>query len=323
MLHASILVVLVVTAILTARRWPGPAAALAAYLGMLFPVIGIVQVGLQSAADRYMYLPSIPLLLLLGYAFGWAYQWTADAVIRSAVACVAALGCVGWSVATIHQIPIWTDAVTLWSTCYQRTLDDEGRSENPQATYNYAQTLIQRGEPDDFVKARPLLEGLLHWYSAGNGYRRPEVLGQLSRIYVREGKYDIAKQYATQSLDSLSPEKRKQQEDEFIVLGLVALHENDAKGAEGHFRAALRARSWFPEAYYDLARAQSRDARTDEALDSMKTALDQGYLDTLPAKQLSDLRRDADLANLQASRAYQELLEEQEEKLWRRGDRME
>src|ERR1051326_8864724 len=105
MVNASILVVLVATALLTARRWPGPAAALAAYLGMLFPVIGIVQVGLQSAADRYMYLPSIPLLLLLGSAFGWAYQWTADAVIlRSAVASVAAVGCIGWSVATIQQI---------------------------------------------------------------------------------------------------------------------------------------------------------------------------------------------------------------------------
>ena len=31
------------------------------YLGMLVPVIGIVQVGLQGHADRYTYLPQIGL----------------------------------------------------------------------------------------------------------------------------------------------------------------------------------------------------------------------------------------------------------------------
>src|SRR5262249_35303453 len=38
------------------------------FVGMLVPVIGIVQVGIQAHADRYMYLPQIGLSLI----FVWA-----------------------------------------------------------------------------------------------------------------------------------------------------------------------------------------------------------------------------------------------------------
>jgi hypothetical protein len=35
------------------------------FLGTLVPVIGLVQVGLQAMADRYVYFPLIGLLILL------------------------------------------------------------------------------------------------------------------------------------------------------------------------------------------------------------------------------------------------------------------
>ena len=38
------------------------------YLGMLVPVIGLVQVGAQAQADRYTYLPQIGLYILLAWA---------------------------------------------------------------------------------------------------------------------------------------------------------------------------------------------------------------------------------------------------------------
>ena len=38
------------------------------YLGMLVPVIGLLQVGGQSMADRYTYLPQIGLVLGLVWA---------------------------------------------------------------------------------------------------------------------------------------------------------------------------------------------------------------------------------------------------------------
>jgi protein O-mannosyl-transferase len=40
------------------------------YLGMLAPMIGVIQAGEQACADRFTYLPQIGLLLLIAWAMG-------------------------------------------------------------------------------------------------------------------------------------------------------------------------------------------------------------------------------------------------------------
>jgi tetratricopeptide (TPR) repeat protein len=66
---ASIAVLLLVTALVLVarRRRPYLAVGWLWYLGMLVPVIGLVQVGGQAMADRYTYLPSIGLFVALGW----------------------------------------------------------------------------------------------------------------------------------------------------------------------------------------------------------------------------------------------------------------
>ena len=49
------------------------------YLGTLFPVIGLVQVGEQAMADRYMYVPMVGLLIALAWGAYDAVQWQAGA----------------------------------------------------------------------------------------------------------------------------------------------------------------------------------------------------------------------------------------------------
>ena len=44
------------------------------YLGMLVPVIGLVQVGEQAHADRYTYLPQIGLYIMIAWAVGDLFQ---------------------------------------------------------------------------------------------------------------------------------------------------------------------------------------------------------------------------------------------------------
>ena len=50
-----------------ARRHPYLATGWLWYLGTLVPVIGLVQVGAQSMADRYTYLPSIGLFIMIAW----------------------------------------------------------------------------------------------------------------------------------------------------------------------------------------------------------------------------------------------------------------
>lgn len=64
---AFFLAVLSLTAILMARRRPWFLTGWLWYLGMLVPVIGLVQVGSQPMADRYTYLPIIGLFLAASF----------------------------------------------------------------------------------------------------------------------------------------------------------------------------------------------------------------------------------------------------------------
>jgi len=83
------------------------------YLGMLVPVIGIVQVGMQSRADRYTYLPEIgrALAVIWGTAelsTRWHYQ-------KQILAASAAIVSVALAACASRQVGYWRDSGTLWS----------------------------------------------------------------------------------------------------------------------------------------------------------------------------------------------------------------
>ena len=70
------------------RRFPYLFVGWFWYLGMLVPVIGLVQVGGQAMADRYTYLPQIGLCIALAWgaanvAVAWPYRRPATASPRS------------------------------------------------------------------------------------------------------------------------------------------------------------------------------------------------------------------------------------------------
>ena len=82
------------------------------YLGVLVPMLGLVQVDAQSMADRYTYLPSVGFLLglvwgLRDFARGvpWLGPVLASAGVSAAVACAAV---------TNHQFAYWKDSLTLF-----------------------------------------------------------------------------------------------------------------------------------------------------------------------------------------------------------------
>ncbi|HEY3837816.1 MAG TPA: tetratricopeptide repeat protein [Bryobacteraceae bacterium] len=82
------------------------------YLGMLVPVIGLVQVGLQSRADRYMYLPSIGLLLMLAWgALDVIARWPQS---RMALTSAAVIACVAFLVVARVQAGYWQNSDTLF-----------------------------------------------------------------------------------------------------------------------------------------------------------------------------------------------------------------
>src|SRR6266481_6003486 len=62
---AAALLVTITVLVITFRRFPYLAVGWFWFIGMLVPVIGLVQVGWQSIADRYTYIPYVGLFIIL------------------------------------------------------------------------------------------------------------------------------------------------------------------------------------------------------------------------------------------------------------------
>jgi tetratricopeptide (TPR) repeat protein len=110
----AVLGAITIAAIGQARRRPYLVVGWLWYLGMLAPVIGLVQAGAQSMADRFMYLPSIGLLLIV--AWGVPDVWSALRLGfgRPAAAIAAGASVAVLAVAARHQVPVWANSITVW-----------------------------------------------------------------------------------------------------------------------------------------------------------------------------------------------------------------
>jgi Tfp pilus assembly protein PilF len=95
------------------------------YLITLAPVIGIMQVGGQSMADRYLYLPSLGPFLVVGILAAWFYarvrkaaKWfTVVKVISIAMACMVIIF---MSYLTVRQIGIWKNSFIILNSILEK-----------------------------------------------------------------------------------------------------------------------------------------------------------------------------------------------------------
>jgi tetratricopeptide (TPR) repeat protein len=110
---AAILVAISLSAIHWARRCPSVAVGWFWFLGALVPVIGLVQVGWQARADRYTYLPSIGLAVVLVWGLGDLGRLLNTGPRLLVAAAVAAVGLL--SFLTWREIGYWKDSETLYA----------------------------------------------------------------------------------------------------------------------------------------------------------------------------------------------------------------
>ena len=96
------------------------AAVWAYYVITLLPVIGIIQLGEQAAADRYSYMPGIgPFFLIgLGISYAWGKNYSSKRLsffCKKIILFMLILIFLTLSILTVKQTKIWTDSITLWS----------------------------------------------------------------------------------------------------------------------------------------------------------------------------------------------------------------
>jgi tetratricopeptide (TPR) repeat protein len=92
------------------------------FLGTLVPTIGLIQVGSQSMADRYTYIPSIGLFILVAWgAAEYFSRRESGKIILSLLGGAALIGCIG---ATCRQMSFWSDSITLFRHAIEVTTDN-------------------------------------------------------------------------------------------------------------------------------------------------------------------------------------------------------
>ncbi len=154
------------------------------YVVTLIPVIGIIQVGSQSMADRYIYLPSIGPFLIMGFVAAWVYEkvnmsvkW--EKILRIIITFALILVFVSLSCLTFKQIGIWKNGLDLWSYVIEQ---EPGKI--PPAYYNRGNIFAKRGLYDkaieDYNSAIKINPG--HFKSYTNR----------GIVYALTGKYDKA-----------------------------------------------------------------------------------------------------------------------------------
>lgn len=137
-LLSALAVALGAAAVWRARRaWPGPAAATAAYVLFLLPVLGLFQSGVQLVAERYSYLAGVGIGLVA--AAGLVDLWRAGSRARRAGLAIA-LGAVlaAWGALGHHHVRVFRDDETLWRTV-------AARGPSALATNNLGQMMAGRG----------------------------------------------------------------------------------------------------------------------------------------------------------------------------------
>ena len=108
------------------------------YLGVLFPVSGLVQGGLWPArADRFMYLPAIGLFIMAAWgALELAREWDIPRRFRFLPPVLIVIGLMGCSWV---QLGYWQDELSLSRHTLLVT------PENEMANYHYGNALMDRG----------------------------------------------------------------------------------------------------------------------------------------------------------------------------------
>ena len=144
MLSLALLLAVSVGAFLWRRKHPYLLVGWLWYLGMLVPVIGLVQMESQARADHYTYLPQIGLYLALTWGVtelcsGWPQS-------RWALGTIAIIIVGIFSIASFIQTSYWRDSESLWNRALACQYDSWITHNNLGMDY------ISRGQMDQGIE---------------------------------------------------------------------------------------------------------------------------------------------------------------------------
>ena len=257
------------------------------YLGMLVPVIGLVQVGEQARADRYMYLPLIGPSLVLAWT---TMEFVGNSFVRRWLCGMAwllllvALTGLSW-----QQVSHWRDSEALWTHALTSTIGNnlahnslalalagrgqvdlaighyqkalEVKPDYAEAHNNLGNALVGRGQVDEAIAHYEKTLEIKPDYA--------EAHNNLGNALVGHGRVDEAIAHYEKALE-IKPDYA----EAYSNLALALAGRGQVDLAIAHYQKALEIKPDFAEAHYNLGNTLVGHGRVDEAITHYQKALE-------------------------------------------------
>jgi tetratricopeptide (TPR) repeat protein len=292
----AVLILITAAALVARRRCPYLLVGWLWYLGMLVPVIGLVQSGLQARADRFTYLPEIGLIIAVAW---WATDFSAElrnrsVVLRVAAACVILI----WSALAFVQTRHWRSSGWLFDHALACTED------NAVAHRLFANALAEEGQfeaaSEQFRKAlniRPRYANALCDYGmllfrqdvAERGVNQRQRLGEaasrlraglaidptnlpalitLASVWLRLGELNEVEPLLNRAIDL-----DQQSAAAYVVLGELRLKQGKQEDALVCYRRAVSIDPEDADRHVQLAIAYYKSKKPGEALAEIRESV--------------------------------------------------
>jgi tetratricopeptide (TPR) repeat protein len=222
------------------------------YLGMMVPVIGIVQISSYAHADRYTYLPQIGLYLLLTWAVadicaGWRHR----RVVLGGCATIILLVMIFYARV---QTSYWRNSESLWTHTLACT------SDNDIAHNGLGNVLLEKGSVD---------EAIIHYQMALQiKPNYAEVCYNLGSALLQKGEVAEATTHFQMALQ-IKPDFAEAHNN----LGSALLQKGRVNEAITHFQMALQIKPDYADAHHNLGCALLQKGRVNEAITHFQMAL--------------------------------------------------
>ena len=252
LLCLGLLIVISAIFFLLRRSYPFLVVGWLWYLGMLVPMIGLIQVGLQTHADRYTYLPQIGLYIVVAWgAVELFKKWRLRPELR---AVVAATTVVALTACTYHEVSFWQNGETLWNHAIDNGFDSS------VARYSLGTLFLRKRQPDaaltEFEKALQI----------NPDYAEAEM--NVGVALLQKGDLEGAISHTRKAVE-IDPDYFEADYN----LGNLLQQRGQPDEAIPHYRKALAAKPNYPEAHNSLGVALAEKGELDQAITEVEAAL--------------------------------------------------
>jgi tetratricopeptide (TPR) repeat protein len=223
------------------------------YLGVLVPVIGLIQAGAQSHADRYTYIPLTGLFIIITWGLPELLDKLRFPKLLTTTLAVAVLLLL--SICSQSQLGYWRNSITLFEHTLKAT-----NANNYVAHNNLGIALKKEGK---------LNEAIAHYQQAlraspdyADAYNNLGVAHQL------QGKLEEAIGHFRSAIE-LEPDYAKAHNN----LGIVFAMQGKFTEAMHHLQRAIQIRPDYAEAYSNIGNTLGSQGKFDEAIGYFNKAL--------------------------------------------------